>query len=155
MTARLPEEIERELWEHESEMGTLRDAVASLPGLETYRRSNGRTFYASRLTDSEDDAREILQRRRDLQSEIREHEKAIRSLRGEYRAMTTPWPVGCEDLATLLAVQLSTVHQWRKRGILPEPSGLIGGAPWWWRVDILEWARTTKRIDRVLAALAA
>lgn len=156
MSARLPEEIERELWDSQTEIERLRATVDALPRVERYttHRGNVYTVDDGGQGDSEDAAHEVKARRRELNAAIKSQESVIRSLRGEYRAMTSAWPVGCEDLAAMLGVQLATVHAWRKRDRLPQAAGMIGGAPWWWRSDVLNWARETKRVSRVLAYMA-
>jgi predicted site-specific integrase-resolvase len=54
-------------------------------------------------------------------------------------------PLGEREIAELLRVQANTVHQWRKRGLLPPPHGTVSGQPWWPDWVIEEWARQTRR----------
>lgn len=63
-----------------------------------------------------------------------------------------PWPIGCEDVAALLGVQLGTVHMWRKRGVLVPCDGTIAGAPWWWRSAVVAWAERTGRLAVAVVA---
>jgi hypothetical protein len=52
------------------------------------------------------------------------------------------------EIAALLGVSLSTVHQWRyKRELLPPPDyDLVNGAPAWERRSIVVWAGDTGRL---------
>lgn len=55
-------------------------------------------------------------------------------------------PVGESEIAERLGVLPTTVHQWRYRGLLPEPGGIVSGNPVWnWRV-IERWAKKTDRL---------
>jgi len=54
-------------------------------------------------------------------------------------------PLGETEIAALLGVQANTVHQWRKRKVLPEPAGTVSGQPWWPENVVREWARRTGR----------
>lgn len=55
--------------------------------------------------------------------------------------------VGCAEIADRLDVQVSTVNQWRYRGVMPEPTWKVSNTPIWrWR-DILKWAKETGRYD--------
>lgn len=54
-------------------------------------------------------------------------------------------PLGAVEIARLLEVQSNTVHMWRKRGLLPPPSGEVSGQPWWPRSEIIAWAKSTRR----------
>lgn len=55
-------------------------------------------------------------------------------------------PVGFREIARLLDVRLGTVHQWRKRGVLPNPRWMVNGLPAWEASDIRSWARETRRL---------
>jgi hypothetical protein len=35
------------------------------------------------------------------------------------------------DIAAALGAEPATVRQWKRRGKLPPPSGLVGQSPWW------------------------
>lgn len=150
MQYRLREGIESEIHDLRTELINLRSAKDSLPGIESYHREGRANFHASRLTESEDDAREILEQRKRFNVEIREVTSRLRELRIEAASYESPWPMGCEDLAGMLEVKTSTVHVWRLRGVLPEPAGKIGRAPWWWRADLLRWAKETDRVNRAV-----
>jgi hypothetical protein len=150
MQARLREAIETDISDCQVEKLTLVSAKESLPGIETYHREGRKNFYASRMTDSEDDAREIMEKRSGFNRQIRDKQSELRDLKEELASLETAWPVGCEDVASMLEVKLGTVHIWRLRNVLPEPAGLIGGAPWWWRADIQDWAETTGRSNRAM-----
>lgn len=58
----------------------------------------------------------------------------------------------CRGLASLCTnghgktVKVSTVYQWRKRGLLPEPDFEAGKSPMWERRKILQWAKDTGRL---------
>ncbi len=56
-------------------------------------------------------------------------------------------PVGQHEIASRLGVPPGTVHQWRKRGLLPEPDypSVSGWPAWEWPV-IEAWARRTGRL---------
>lgn len=53
--------------------------------------------------------------------------------------------LGAGEVAELLMVERETVHQWRRRGRLPEPDIIISGRPAWRRDRIEAWARETDR----------
>jgi len=57
-------------------------------------------------------------------------------------------PVGEREIAPLLGVQPNTVHQWRKRGLLPEPRWTVSGMPAWDQAEIEAWARATGRLPK-------
>lgn len=54
--------------------------------------------------------------------------------------------VGPQEVADRLAVQCNTVHQWRKRGLMPVPARIISGVPLWASAAIDSWALETGRI---------
>ena len=54
--------------------------------------------------------------------------------------------VGPQEIADRLAVQVNTVHMWRKRNILPIPARVISGVPLWQTAVIDEWAEATGRL---------
>jgi len=54
--------------------------------------------------------------------------------------------VGPQEVAEMLEVKLQTVHAWRLRKVLPEPSEVISGVPIWRRPAIQRWAVRTKRV---------
>ena len=53
--------------------------------------------------------------------------------------------VGPHEVAAELGVAIGTVHQWRKRGLMPEPTRVISGVPLWTRAEIMGWALETGR----------
>src|SRR5215472_4976209 len=65
--------------------------------------------------------------------------------------------IGEKEIAARLRVKETTVHQWRSRGLLPEPEGSVSGAPAWHWSTIERWAWTTGRMpelrDHILALL--
>ncbi len=54
--------------------------------------------------------------------------------------------VGEKEIADRLGVQTGTVHQWRKRDLLPEPMAEVSGVPVWEWSTIDGWARATGRL---------
>ncbi|MGH7776962.1 MAG: nucleotidyl transferase AbiEii/AbiGii toxin family protein [Candidatus Dormibacterales bacterium] len=53
--------------------------------------------------------------------------------------------VGEREIAMRLGVKPGTVHQWRKRGLLPDPVAVVSAVPVWeWRV-VFGWASATGR----------
>jgi predicted site-specific integrase-resolvase len=55
-------------------------------------------------------------------------------------------PVGADDIADRLGVQRNTVHQWRQRGVLPDPPWTVSGRPAWNWPEIAKWAKDTGRL---------
>lgn len=54
--------------------------------------------------------------------------------------------VGLKDIATRLGVQAKTPQKWQARGLLPEPTTVVGGRPIW-RWGVIEaWASKTGRL---------
>lgn len=56
-------------------------------------------------------------------------------------------PMGAAEVADFLGVKRTTVHQWQFRGLMPEPSWIVNGAPAWNMNDIIGWAVATDRLD--------
>jgi hypothetical protein len=56
--------------------------------------------------------------------------------------------VGEKEIADRLGVQPGTVHQWRKRDLLPEPTAEVSGVPVWEWSTIDAWARATGRLQQ-------
>lgn len=54
-------------------------------------------------------------------------------------------PVGPIEVAAMLDVKRSTVHQWQQRRVMPPADLRVSGTPAWWRTTILEWAELTGR----------
>ena len=54
--------------------------------------------------------------------------------------------VGPGEIADRLGVKRGTVHEWRRRGILPEPEAIVSGVPVWQWSKIEAWARSTGRL---------
>ena len=50
-----------------------------------------------------------------------------------------------EAVAVMFGVKRTTVHQWRRRGVLPEPAGFVSGSPYWNRPNLAAWAQETGR----------
>jgi ParB family chromosome partitioning protein len=73
---------------------------------------------------------------------VTEAETAAQAL----QVATREEPLGVAEVAALLKVKASTVHQWQHRGLAPPPDFQISGNPAWWRPTIETWARTTRRI---------
>lgn len=65
-------------------------------------------------------------------------------------------PVGASEIAVRLRVRQQTVHAWRHRGLLPDPTWTVSGQPAWDWADIEAWARRTGRLPhrRIHALLA-
>jgi predicted nucleotidyltransferase component of viral defense system len=59
--------------------------------------------------------------------------------------------VGEKEIADRLRVQPGTVHQWRKRDLLPEPMAEVSGMPVWEWSTIDGWARATGRLKEAPA----
>jgi hypothetical protein len=59
--------------------------------------------------------------------------------------MTTPIPLGKQEIAALLGYPRGTVYQWAKRELLPPPDGRLSGQDWWWTETITCWAVSTGR----------
>ncbi len=57
--------------------------------------------------------------------------------------------VGEKEIAARLCVKEPTVHQWRSRGLLPDPDGWVSGAPAWHWPNIERWAWSTGRMPHV------
>lgn len=53
--------------------------------------------------------------------------------------------VGPHEIAERLQVELGTVHQWRKRLLMPAPQRVISKVPLWSWAEILGWALETGR----------
>lgn len=54
--------------------------------------------------------------------------------------------VGVQEIATMLGVQVRTVHQWQRRARLPERDTTVSGLPAWRRATVTAWARETGRL---------
>ncbi len=54
--------------------------------------------------------------------------------------------VGPQEVADRLGVKVPTVHQWRKRNLLPPPVRVISGVPLWSGGEIDTWALDTGRL---------
>ena len=54
--------------------------------------------------------------------------------------------LGEKEIASFLKVQPGTVHQWRKRGLLPSPAAVVSGVPVWQRSAIEAWAIGSDRL---------
>ena len=50
------------------------------------------------------------------------------------------------EVAELFGVKVTTVHQWRRRGVMLGPARLFSGMPAWDRSAVLRWAVETKRL---------
>lgn len=49
------------------------------------------------------------------------------------------------EIADRLGVPVGTVHQWRHRGVLPEPEWVLSRIPIWRWATIRQWADDTGR----------
>jgi len=58
-------------------------------------------------------------------------------------------PVGTAELAVRLGVERSTVYQWRRRGLMPEPDLVLSGTPVWEWSTVEQWAAATGRLEGV------
>lgn len=56
-------------------------------------------------------------------------------------------PVGLAEIADRLGVSSQTPYMWRHRGLLPEPSWIVSGAPAWNWPDVERWAKETGRLS--------
>lgn len=54
--------------------------------------------------------------------------------------------VGLPEIAEQLGVVRGTADMWRRRGVLPPPSGRVGRSPSWRWSEIEQWARETGRL---------
>ena len=54
--------------------------------------------------------------------------------------------VGPQEVAELLCVEVGTVHQWRKRDLLPEPFQVVSKVPLWRLGEITTWAESCGRL---------
>ncbi len=61
--------------------------------------------------------------------------------------------VGQKEIAEALRVPPNTVYQWAKRNQLPEPEGIVGGAPAWHWSTIQAWAQRTGRMPGLREAI--
>jgi predicted DNA-binding transcriptional regulator AlpA len=61
--------------------------------------------------------------------------------------------VGQKEIAEALRVPPNTVYQWAKRDQLPEPEGMVGGAPAWHWSTIRAWAQRTGRMPGLREAI--
>lgn len=66
-----------------------------------------------------------------------------------------PIGVGEREIAERLGVAAGTVHQWRKRGLLPDPEFTVSRMPAWWWPTIEAWARSTGRLPGLREAALA
>lgn len=55
--------------------------------------------------------------------------------------------VGIAEIADLLGVSRTRVHQLRSEGAIPEPYDILAMGPVWLRVDIERWAREAGRLQ--------
>jgi len=63
--------------------------------------------------------------------------------------LTAAPPVGIAEVAELFGVKSPTVHQWRARGLFPEPDFQVGGSPAWVLSTFREWGEATLRYPRM------
>lgn len=66
--------------------------------------------------------------------------------------MTVPQdtPLGRQEVAALLGVQVGTVRQWQRRGVMPPAELTVSGLPTWWRSTIIDWALKRHGLDGVV-----
>jgi hypothetical protein len=55
--------------------------------------------------------------------------------------------IGAQEIAGLLQVKTDTVHQWRKRGLLPAPDKRLAMGDIWKTQTIIDWAISTGRLS--------
>ncbi len=55
--------------------------------------------------------------------------------------------MGIVEIAELLGVSRTRVHQWRTEGALLEPYEALAMGPVWLRADVEMWARDTGRLS--------
>lgn len=60
-------------------------------------------------------------------------------------------PVGLAEIAERLGVARKTASQWRTRGLLPDPTWTVSGAPAWDWPTVAEWAVRTGRATAEVA----
>lgn len=53
--------------------------------------------------------------------------------------------VDVNGTARMFDVKPSTVHQWRRRRLLPEPAGYVSGSPYWDWHALRAWGHETGR----------
>lgn len=60
--------------------------------------------------------------------------------------------LGLQEIASLLEVAKRTPHEWKNRGVLPDPDypGTVSGLAAWYRATILQWASETGRLPEAL-----
>lgn len=104
--------------------------------------------------DDRDSRLATIAERKGIRARMAARTRDLRALRRMRRSMRDG-PVGCDEIAAILGYPRNTVHQWRKRGVLPEPTGMISGVPFWWCADVLAWAERTNRAARVTDEVAA
>jgi hypothetical protein len=57
--------------------------------------------------------------------------------------------VGMREISDRLGYPEASIRQWRKRGLLPEPTVMPPGVPVWEWDEVLRWAHGTGRDDRL------
>lgn len=63
-----------------------------------------------------------------------------------YQEPLLPDIVSAQEIADRLGVKKATVHMWRSRGILPEPTFDLAVGPVWFWATIEDWAIETERL---------
>jgi hypothetical protein len=82
-------------------------------------------------------ARHELQELRDQRIAVKHQ---IAELRAERRLWTDLHPMGMLEIAAMLGYSDAAARQWKRRNVLPAPSGSVSGTPYWWRRNVLVWA---------------
>lgn len=49
-------------------------------------------------------------------------------------------------VAERLGLQPKTLDTYRRRGIMPEPDGMIGRSPWWYSDTITSWDKKRRKL---------
>lgn len=52
------------------------------------------------------------------------------------------------DVAKLAGITPASVRRYRVRGVLPEPDGMLGSTPWWYRHTITAWLEVRRQPGR-------
>jgi predicted DNA-binding transcriptional regulator AlpA len=50
-----------------------------------------------------------------------------------------------QQFADYIGKPVGTIDTYRQRQRLPEPDGMLGRSPWWWRSSIDHWLKTRPR----------
>lgn len=148
-----PFDLELTYWEKGE-----RPATTSQPGLE--RRFRETATKAGWTTAEIDEAIALSRAPSPLEQAQNLEQMARSGVDATYEVMTDrdlpyptidttplgPDPVGLAEIAERLGVAGQTARNWRTRGLLPEPSWTVSGAPAWPWSEIRAWAKRTDRL---------